>query len=49
MPRIEPRVVRRFENCSATETIAVKMKVSHCLASKQTGSDRERYQRNSSE
>ena len=22
MPRIEPRVVRRLENCSATDTIA---------------------------
>ena len=23
MPRMEPRVVRRLENCSATDTIAV--------------------------
>ena len=28
MPRMDPRVLRRFENCSATETIAAKVKVS---------------------
>ena len=26
MPRMEPRVLRRLENCSATDTIAVEMK-----------------------
>ena len=31
MPRIEPRVVRRFENCSATETIAVTILVSRYI------------------
>ena len=28
MPRMEPSVFRRFENCSATETIAVKLFIS---------------------